>query len=149
MMSRDDVVAEIGTSLRALVFAQQALLQRFAAEQRMSVTDVRALLAVMESAAATAPLRPGDLSDRLQLTSGAVTAVVDRLESAGHVRRASHPDDRRSVTLEPTPKAIATGHAHFSRLAERVKAVTSQLDEVELETIRRFLDDMLGASSMT
>jgi MarR family len=46
-----------------------------------------------------------ELGDRLLLTSGAVTMLVDRLERAGLVIRESHPTDRRVtvVRLLPNP----------------------------------------------
>src|SRR5215213_8872482 len=48
-------------------------------------------------------LTPGQLADRLGLTSGAVTALVDRLERLGWARREPHPTDRRSVVVRPAP----------------------------------------------
>src|SRR5687767_8685259 len=44
-------------------------------------------------------LTPGQLADRLALTTGAVTAVIDRLEKLGWAKRAPHPTDRRSVVV--------------------------------------------------
>src|SRR5215472_2326195 len=45
---------------------------------------------------------PGDLSAELELSSGAVTNRLDRLERAGLIRRLPDPDDRRGVKLELT-----------------------------------------------
>ncbi|HEY2073185.1 MAG TPA: MarR family transcriptional regulator, partial [Gaiellaceae bacterium] len=46
----------------------------------------------------------GDLARELRLSTGAVTAIVDRLEKAGFARRVPDPDDRRRVLVEVTPK---------------------------------------------
>lgn len=66
----------------------------------MSGTDLDAL----EHLEADGPLTQRDLGDRLSLTSGAVTMLVDRLEKAGWVHRRPHPSDRRYVL----PRAVAS-----------------------------------------
>jgi DNA-binding MarR family transcriptional regulator len=45
---------------------------------------------------------PGDLANDLELSSGAMTSRLDRLEEAGLVRRLPDPDDRRGVVVELT-----------------------------------------------
>lgn len=47
-----------------------------------------------------APLTQRELGERLLLTSGAVTMLVDRLERLDLVRRRPNPDDRRSALIE-------------------------------------------------
>src|ERR1700733_5043688 len=47
----------------------------------------------------------GDLAEASRLTTGAITAVIDRLERAGYARRVPAPSDRRRVLVEITPKA--------------------------------------------
>jgi DNA-binding MarR family transcriptional regulator len=49
----------------------------------------------------------GDLAEASRLTTGAITAVIDRLERAGLARRVPDPTDRRRVLVELTPKAYA------------------------------------------
>lgn len=47
----------------------------------------------------------GQLAIESDLTTGAVTAVIDRLEAAGYVQRVRDPLDRRKVWVECTPHA--------------------------------------------
>src|SRR3954468_4532803 len=47
---------------------------------------------------------PGELASDLELSSGAMTSRLDRLEQAGYVRRLPDPDDRRGVVVELTEK---------------------------------------------
>ena len=47
----------------------------------------------------------GDLAEASRLTTGAITAVIDRLERARLARRVPDPSDRRRVLVEPTDKA--------------------------------------------
>jgi DNA-binding MarR family transcriptional regulator len=49
----------------------------------------------------------GDLARESRLTTGAITAVLDRLERAGIARRVADPSDRRRVLVELTEKARA------------------------------------------
>jgi DNA-binding MarR family transcriptional regulator len=45
---------------------------------------------------------PGDLASDLELSSGAMTSRLDRLEGAGLIRRLPDPEDRRGVVVELT-----------------------------------------------
>jgi DNA-binding MarR family transcriptional regulator len=47
------------------------------------------------------PATAGQLATWTGLTTGAITAMLDRLEKAGFVRREPHPDDRRKVVVVP------------------------------------------------
>jgi len=47
---------------------------------------------------------PGDLASDLELSSGAMTSRLDRLQEAGLVRRLPDPDDRRGIVVELTEK---------------------------------------------
>jgi DNA-binding MarR family transcriptional regulator len=47
------------------------------------------------------PLTASRLAELSGFTTGAITGIVDRLEKTGYVRRKPHPDDRRSVIVEP------------------------------------------------
>src|SRR5205085_3898843 len=61
-------------------------------DHRLSGTGKQAL-AVLDGAGE--PLEPGVIAERLIITSGSTTSLLDTLEKAGLVRRTRHPDDRR------------------------------------------------------
>lgn len=52
------------------------------------------------------PLPPHVISQRLCVTRGTVTGVLDTLEQHGLVRRLAHPDDRRKLLVEITEPAV-------------------------------------------
>jgi DNA-binding MarR family transcriptional regulator len=54
------------------------------------------ILAIVEDE----PLPPHVIVDRMLVTSGTMTSLLDRLETKGLVRRTSHPDDRRKILIE-------------------------------------------------
>lgn len=87
--------------------------------------------------------RVRDLCDELAITTGAASKLADRLERAGLIARAPHPEDRRSSVLQLTPageSARATGeeHAHAAivRLIdpEDAAALTVVLQRVSVRT---------------
>lgn len=55
-----------------------------------------------------------ELGERMLLTSGGITRLVDRLEQTGLVRRTNAPGDRRVTMVEPTEQ----GEATFDRAVE-------------------------------
>jgi DNA-binding MarR family transcriptional regulator len=116
--------------------------QVFAERNGMHPTDLHALLAVMQGDASGSPLTPGRLGEQLGLSSGATTAVIDRLERAEHVRRARDGRDRRRVTLHHGAAAAALGAAFFGPLGTRMDAMLVGYDERELAAVVRFLTDM-------
>ena len=99
---------ELVRLLRAYAAEAERLGQVFAERNGMHPTDLQALLAVMQAEAAGAPLTPGRLGEHLGLSSGATTAVVDRLERAEHVLAGFTPDELAVVRrfLEQTNAAV-------------------------------------------
>ncbi|WP_329488315.1 MarR family transcriptional regulator [Kitasatospora sp. NBC_01246] len=73
--------------------------QDIAARLGLNVTDLTCLGFVIEAAMAGEPLAAGDLAERAQLTTGAVTGVLNRLEKSGYARREADPADRRRVRV--------------------------------------------------
>jgi len=62
--------------------------------------DLRALVAIMSAEGNGTPLTAGQLREHLSLSSGGASLVIDRLERAGHIRRArDDPADNRVVHL--------------------------------------------------
>lgn len=60
--------------------------------------------ALLNLAATDEPLRMSDIANRLILSPGGTTKVVDRLETKGYVKRIPDPNDRRATVLEMTPE---------------------------------------------
>src|SRR5919199_4288009 len=97
---------ELALLLRRLTVELDAVGQRFADLHGLGRTDVRALVAIMDAARGGSALTAGALGQAVELSSASVTALVDRLERAGHVQRVRDPADRRRVVLEMTESAM-------------------------------------------
>jgi DNA-binding MarR family transcriptional regulator len=76
----------------------------------------------------------GRLADLTGLTTGAVTGIIDRLETAGYVRRASDHKDRRRTIVEPTrnPKLGRKIEAVFKPLHDKIHEFLSIHSDSEL-----------------
>jgi DNA-binding MarR family transcriptional regulator len=76
---------------------------------------------------------------RLGLSSGATTAVVDRLERLGHVQRTREDSDRRRITLRHGDTAVEIGREFFGPLGARMDAMLAGFSDAELDAVVRFL----------
>ncbi|WP_380281988.1 MarR family winged helix-turn-helix transcriptional regulator [Kitasatospora purpeofusca] len=152
---------ELGRLLQDLASEMNLLGHGFAAASGLHTTDVQALLAIMragptphgaqarggrvaEEPAASPGITPGRLGEELGLSSGAVTAVLDRLERAGHIRRTRDAADRRLVLVHYLPGAGRMAAEWFAPVARRTETVRAEFTPGELAAVARFLDRMTG-----
>jgi DNA-binding MarR family transcriptional regulator len=98
-------------------------------------TDLRC----MDILGMRAPLTAGQLAEATGLTTGAVTAVIDRMESAGWVRRLRDPTDRRRVLVEPTEKAFRESAAIWGPVGEDFQRLLARYSADELRLILDYL----------
>ena len=133
---------DVALLLRRLNVELDAVGQRFAQMHGLNRTDVRALVAIMDATRRGEALTAGRLGEAVDLRSASVTALVDRLEKVGHVRRVRDPDDRRRVELEMSETAMAAGAEHFGGLARDMSTAMEGYTDEELSVVRRWLEDM-------
>jgi len=136
---------ELVELLRSYSIEAQQLAETFAQRHGLHPTDLQALIAVMRAESAGDPLTPGRLGEAVGLSSGATTAVIDRLERAGHLRRTRESTDRRVVHLRYGEPGMALASSFFRPLGARSHAVTDEFSTAELATVRRFLLGMSEA----
>ena len=144
---RDQLRGEIIDLLRSYSVEAQQVGQTFAQGHGLHPTDLQALIAVMHAERRGAPLTPGRLSEVIGLSSGATTAAIDRLERAGHLRRARESTDRRVVHLHFGEPGMALAQQFFGPLGERTDGVMAGFSTDDLATVHRFLQGMTAALS--
>jgi MarR family transcriptional regulator, 2-MHQ and catechol-resistance regulon repressor len=83
----------------------------------------RQILAIVEGAGE--PLEPSVIADRLLITTGSVTSLLDNLEKRGLIRRLPHPQDRRKLLIDITPSAQAIVDGLLPKLHARERDVIS------------------------
>ncbi|MGW3461276.1 MarR family transcriptional regulator [Streptomyces olivaceoviridis] len=120
---------------------------RFAQRNGMHPTDVRALIALMDARRAGEEMSAGRLGGVLGLNSAGTTALVDRLEAAGLVRRVRGERDRRRVVIEVEDRAVELGQAFFGPLIERSVELLRRYDDRQLAAIRDFLTGVREAAA--
>src|SRR5919107_5302492 len=134
-MDGDGERRELALLLRRLTVELDAVGQRFAGLHGLGRTDVRALVAIMDAARTGSALTAGALGSAVELSSASVTALVDRLERAGHVRRVRDADDRRRVALELSESAMAAGAEFFGGLNRDLLAAMADYSVDELTVV--------------
>ena len=100
------------------------------------------VLATLRRVGSPYRLTPTVLRQSVLITSGAMTACLNRLEKAGFVRRSLEDSDRRSLTAALTAKGRAlVDKAIVVRFAEAKQAVSclSQADQAKLAQLLRTL----------
>jgi DNA-binding MarR family transcriptional regulator len=68
------------------------------------------------------PLRLGQLAGAVEISGPSAVALVDGLETSGHVRRRSDPGDARASLIELTPKGMRLlrgAQAHVVEMLEQ------------------------------
>jgi DNA-binding MarR family transcriptional regulator len=88
---------------------------------------------------------PGRLADRLELSSGAMTNRLDRLERAGYIRRLPDPADRRSLQVELTEAGLELWRKSVGAQAVKETLVASALDADEKEELNALLRRLMLA----
>ena len=86
------------------------------------------------------------LGERLSMSPGAVTAMIDRLESRGYVERIPNPEDRRSALVLITKTGLEESLRHLWPYIEDMKGLEEGFSEEERAVVARFLRDATQAT---
>ncbi len=93
------------------------------------------------------PMRMSEIAEKLVLSRGGTTKVIDRLEELGHVTRRPDPDDRRATLVEITDsgrQARADARTVVDRGLEEVWS--QHISNEEAATIVEVMERVLHAS---
>jgi DNA-binding MarR family transcriptional regulator len=124
-----------GAAVRAYQTAVDNFDQAIADHIGINRTDERCIDLIDQAGGMTA----GELARAAGLTTGAVTAVVDRLEAAGFARRVPDSADRRRVRIEVTEKVWEVNGPLIGPLLEESQPILDDLTDVEIERFTEFL----------
>jgi DNA-binding MarR family transcriptional regulator len=119
---------------------------RHTLDQYQLSPSARGVLAVIEGAGR--PLEPSVIADRLVVTTGSMTSLLDNLEKRGLVRRLPHPSDRRKLLIDITPEAqVIVGEFLPTFHARERDVVTAALTTSEQRTLLRLLAKLQQAGA--
>src|SRR6218665_3928206 len=126
MDARTELENRVGAALILMIRRAEEAQERAARAQGMHPTDFRCLGYLHLKGE---PVSPGDIISHLGLTSGAGTALIDRLEKSRYIERIRHPEDRRSVLIVLDAEAAAEPLALHERIKAEYKAGTAEFSD--------------------
>lgn len=131
-----DVLQRITQGLRRVDVGTYALRIRLAEKLGIGTIDINAMAFVGEVDGMT----PKALGQLLNITTGSVTAMVDRLESKGFMVRKPNPADRRSVFLHLSPAGTHAMQWATEHFAEAAAAVLEGASQERVTDVAGFLE---------
>ena len=110
--------------------------EQIGTDHNLSPSDLRALFWIAEQGTVT----PKDVSVHMQMTTGGITAITNRLVDAGLLLRNAHPNDRRSLYLELSPSGHDTMRTIHDEFRAMIADSTARLTPSDLQTFESALD---------
>lgn len=136
---------QVTERLRAYGAMFREFSRRFAEFLGLHSTDAEALIEILSAEEHGTLLSPARLSKRIGLSNPATTALLNRLEAAGHLVRTREHHDRRVVTLRSSPEVHTLADEFFGPLGDKVGAVMARYSGDQLEQFDSFLAELLTA----
>ncbi|UNX54841.1 MarR family transcriptional regulator [Georgenia sp. TF02-10] len=129
-------------ALRRFRRADEEMRQRTSVGMGMNRSDIQALQHVIAAEQEGTPITPRLLADHLRISSASTTKLLDRLTASGHLERAAHPHDRRSVVVRATPHAHREIRERLGRMHERMAEIARDVPEHCRDAVVDFLEAM-------
>jgi DNA-binding MarR family transcriptional regulator len=137
-VGRLQLLTALDEAVRKVVAQSVLISDLVAARVCLNSTDLKCLDLLYLAGSTTA----GRVAAHTGLTTGATTAVIDRLERAGFVKRRRDPRDRRVVVIEVVRRSTALIKPFYAPLAADMALVHSRYSARQLAT---FVDYLTGA----
>jgi DNA-binding MarR family transcriptional regulator len=138
---RQVVAMALGRAMQAYQRSTQAFDDEVGRLLGLNPTDLRGLDWLTDG-----PLTASRLAEAAGLSAAATTAMIDRLEAKGYVRRVRDDADRRRVLVEMTEGGQARSWALYGPLVEEGM---SQFTEFETAELARMRDQLVAMRELT
>lgn len=125
--------------------AEVAMRRRTRDSMSMGENDLLVLRYLLRAEREERLVPPGELTRYLGVSTASMTAIIDRLERSGHVRRQRHESDRRSIHVIPTIDTDSEVRATLGKMHERMLSAVSDLSPEEAEVVLRTLTRLQDA----
>ncbi len=139
-IGKNELVDRVNRSARE--YGISTVLFRHAVGERLgvNVTDMECLALIFFKGLST----PSELARYTGLTSGATTAMLDRLEKARLIERRPNPNDRRGTWIVLTTERNQEMDALFTPEREAITKLNRGCSEAELGIIADYLSKLAG-----
>ena len=134
-LSKSDLELELIMAAREYGISTTLFRNAIGEKLGVNVTDMECLALVFFKGLAT----PTELSRYTGLSSGATTAMLDRLEKAELIERQPNPKDRRGTLIAVNRNSIHTVGPLFATTRKAQNQLVSEYTADELELIAGFL----------
>lgn len=133
LATREQIISSLIASIHKETRAKTLFVHTISEITGIHSTDIRCLDFLSEVRFATA----GDLANITGLTTGAITAVIDRLENAGFVKREADNNDRRKIIVR-----LIAGNQNNLELVRDLFAnqIPSLLSEYKIDELRLIME---------
>ena len=138
-MSKQDLIAQVIRGAREYSLGTVLFHQTVGQLLGINVTDMKCLDVITLKGFTT----PSELARHTGLSSGATTAMIDRLEKAKLIRRRPHPSDRRGTIVTLSERAMRDLPAFFESLAKAMQALVSRYSARDLEVLNDFFSKVV------
>jgi MarR family transcriptional regulator, lower aerobic nicotinate degradation pathway regulator len=139
MVTMGAVDEDLRDSLVQVSFAVIAVLSRVAAEQDVSLTQLRVLGILRDRKPTMA-----ELASYLGLERSTVSGLVDRAVQRGLVQKSTDPADARSVRVSLTERARRLEGRIIAEIGELMAPLTDRLNTSERKRLTDLLAKVLG-----
>ena len=145
--SGDDAASRVIDLLRSFTIEIDRFIEVFSSAHGLHRTDLNAVQHIWDANNEDRPLTAGELARLLSLSPAATTALIGRLEQAGHILREHDTLDRRRVHLRMQPPAQELAMAFFIPLGTRMREAMAAYDEKEIAFVATIIERILAATT--
>lgn len=138
LLDRLQSLGEVASTETAL-FHQAA-----AAKYGLGITDIKTLSILLREG----PMSAGQISQRLSLTTGAVTNVIDRIERRNMVKRITDEKDRRKVIVVINPESFPETGNPYTSMGESFERLLGSYSTEELEFLVRYFEASIDLTKL-
>lgn len=139
-MSSTDEIVKFERQAERLLTIYKRMFERACEANALTATQFIALVTMHD----LGEVRMTQLAERMGLTPGAVSSLVDRLVDNGLVARRQEPTDRRAVFVHVTEKGRDLLQHTRCEKHERVRQVLSRLDAETARALNDALSELLS-----
>ncbi|MDM7853493.1 MarR family winged helix-turn-helix transcriptional regulator [Cellulomonas alba] len=133
-------VRDLLQAVRRFRRVDEEMRRRISAGMDMNLTDLRALQYVIAAEESGETVQQHDLARYLGISTASTTKLLDRLTASGHLVRAPHPRDGRSVVVTSTDHARSEIRERLGRMHARMAEIARDVPVEARAAVREFLD---------
>jgi DNA-binding MarR family transcriptional regulator len=139
----EPIEARLGAArgLHRLLTSSQYFKAQRALELQLGPSDI----AVMGHLFFEGAQAPGQLSAWMGVTSGTMTALLNRVEKAGFLRRQPNPEDRRGQVITLTPAGRHAMEWFYEQFEEIISEALADLSQPEIQQFHTALNTLAGS----